>query len=295
MGKRLRRMAVDLLSYGAGCVLYAVSVNCFARPNRMVTGGITGVAMLCNALVGTPIGLTVFLLNVPLLLVAWWRLGRGFTLRTLFCTGLCSALIDGLQPVLPSFRGDSILAALFGGLAAGAGLGLLYLRGATSGGVDVVSRLLERRYPHLSMGRLLLLLDAAVVAGSIPVFGNVETALYALIFIFVGSHLIDTVLYGREAGKLVFVATKQETLITEQILTLLGRGVTKLHANGAYTGEPRYLLMCAVSRTELYELQQLVWDTDPTALMITTSTDRVWGEGFSTPVFEKKQKKSKKF
>lgn len=275
------RLGTDLLCYAVGCFLYAVSVNCFSEPNHIVVGGITGIALLVNALTEFPVGLAVLLLNLPLFALSLWKLGKQFALRTLFCTTLCSVMIDGLKPFLPVFRGDLVLAALFGGILCGAGLGLLYLRGATSGGVDVISRLLELKFPHVSMGRLILLLDAVVVALSIPVFGNVELSLYALIFIFVGTHLIDTVLYGRSAGKVVFVATARETLVTERILTVLGRGVTKLHASGGYTGTPRNILMCAVSRSQWYELKKLVKDTDPTALIITASADEVWGEGFS--------------
>lgn len=291
---RIRHSITDVLCYIAGCLLYAVSVDCFSQPNRIVNGGATGVALLFNALTGAPVGLTVFLLNLPLFGLALWKLGRGFALRTVFCTTLCSVFIDGLKPVLPAFTGDTMLAALFGGLAAGAGLGLLYLRGATSGGVDVVSRLLELRFPQLSMGRLMLLLDAAVVALSVPVFGELELAMYALVMIFVGSHLIDTVLYGRDAGKLVFVATQRETAVTEQILVTLKRGVTRLQASGAYTGEKRNILMCAVSRSQLYELQRLVRDTDPAALIITAPTDEVLGEGFKIPE-PKARKNTKKF
>ncbi len=275
----IKNTALDGVCYTLGSVLYAASVVCFAKPNQLVNGGVTGVAQLLNVLFSVPVGLSVFVLNIPLLLLALWKLGWRFTLRTVLCTTLCSVMIDVLDLLLPPFTGDRMLAALFGGLLAGTGLGLLYLRGATSGGVDIVSRLLEQRYPHLSMGRLLLLLDAAVVAASAVVFRNIEVALYALVLIFVGSYLIDTLLYGRDAGKLVLVVTDKCDL-APRIMVALHRGVTTWQVTGAYTGETRLLLLCAVSRPQVYPLRRLVSEQDPAAFIITASTDEVRGLGF---------------
>lgn len=292
----VQRWMADAAYYLAGCLLYSASVTCFSQPNHIVNGGVTGISLLLNELIGAPVGLTVWLLNVPLFCLAFWKLGFGFTLRTVVCTTLCSALIDGLQPVLPAFRGDPVLVALFGGLLSGTGLGLLYLRGATSGGMDIVSRLLELSHPHFSMGRLMLALDACVVGLSAVVFRNVELSMYALLMIFVGSHLIDTVLYGRSGGKLVLVATQREEAVTQRLLRELRRGVTRLTATGGYTGEQRGVLLCAVSRAQLYVLYRLVWDTDPDAFLVTVSADEVFGRGFlpAKNGSEKKTKKKKK-
>ena len=176
-----------------------------------------------------------------------------------------------------------MLIALFGGVLAGAGLGLIYMRGATTGGTEVVARLLERKFRHIPIGRLILLVDALVVAASALVYRNVETALYAMVLIFVSTSLMDALVYGGDKGKMLLVMSKREQEIADAVLERMERGVTMLNATGAYTGGDRRVLLCAVRRSEMYELRSLVTDIDPGAFMIVVSTDEVLGEGFKNP------------
>ncbi len=278
-----KRTALDGLFYVMGSVLYALSVNIFTAPNQIAPGGVTGVATLLNFLWGTPIGTMILLVNLPLLIAAWFRLGKAFTVRTLIVTVLSSVVIDATAPFLPVFRGDKMLIALFGGVLAGAGLGLIYMRGATTGGTEVVARLLERKFRHIPIGRLILLVDALVVAASALVYRNVETALYAMVLIFVSTSLMDALVYGGDKGKMLLVMSKREREIADAVLERMERGVTMLNATGAYTGGDRRVLLCAVRRSEMYELRSLVTDIDPGAFMIVVSTDEVLGEGFKNP------------
>lgn len=278
-----KRTALDGLFYVMGSVLYALSVNIFTAPNQIAPGGVTGVATLLNFLWGTPIGTMILLVNLPLLIAAWFRLGKAFTVRTLIVTVLSSVVIDATAPFLPVFRGDKMLIALFGGVLAGAGLGLIYMRGATTGGTEVVARLLERKFRHIPIGRLILLVDALVVAASALVYRNVETALYAMVLIFVSTSLMDALVYGGDKGKMLLIMSKREREIADAVLERMERGVTMLNATGAYTGGDRRVLLCAVRRSEMYELRSLVTDIDPGAFMIVVSTDEVLGEGFKNP------------
>lgn len=278
-----KRTALDGLFYLMGSVLYALSVNIFTAPNQIAPGGVTGVATLLNFLWGAPIGTMILLVNLPLLIAAWFRLGKAFTVRTLIVTVLSSVIIDATAPFLPVFRGDKMLVALFGGVLAGAGLGLIYMRGATTGGTEVVARLLERKFRHIPIGRLILLVDALVVAASALVYRNVETALYAMVLIFVSTSLMDALVYGGDKGKMLLVMSKREQEIADAVLERMERGVTMLNATGAYTGGDRRVLLCAVRRSEMYELRSLVTDIDPGAFMIVVSTDEVLGEGFKNP------------
>ncbi len=278
-----KRTALDGLFYVMGSVLYALSVNIFTAPNQIAPGGVTGVATLLNFLWGTPIGTMILLVNLPLLIAAWFRLGKAFTVRTLIVTVLSSVVIDATAPFLPVFRGDKMLIALFGGVLAGAGLGLIYMRGATTGGTEVVARLLERKFRHIPIGRLILLVDALVVAASALVYRNVETALYAMVLIFVSTSLMDALVYGGDKGKMLLVMSKREREIADAVFERMERGVTMLNATGAYTGGDRRVLLCAVRRSEMYELRSLVTDIDPGAFMIVVSTDEVLGEGFKNP------------
>ena len=159
-----KRGLLDAGGYLLGSVLYALSVNIFTAPNHIAPGGVTGVSTLLNYLFQLPIGTMILVINLPLLLASWFRLGKAFTLRTAVVTLLSSLVIDGAAPFLPAFRGDTILVAVFGGVLAGTGLGLIFMRGATTGGSEIVARLLERKFHHIPIGRLILLVDALVVA-----------------------------------------------------------------------------------------------------------------------------------
>ena len=279
-GNKVLRAAADGGFYVAGSVLYALSVNIFTAPNQIAPGGVTGVATLLNYLFHLPIGTTILLINLPLFIAAWRCIGREFTIRTVIVTVISSAVIDGSAPFLRGFRGDMILTAVFGGVLAGAGLGLIYMRGATTGGSEIVARLLERKLHHIPIGRLILLVDALVVAASALVYRNLESALYAMVMIFVSTSLMDALIYGSQTGKMMLIMTKKEREIADDILRLMGRGVTMLDATGAYTGGPRQVLLCAIRPSEVYQLRRLVEERDPAAFLIVVSTDEVLGEGF---------------
>lgn len=278
----IKTVLTDLLFYTAGSLLYALSVNCFSAPNNIAPGGITGIATVLNHLYDwLPIGTLILVMNLPLLIAAWLRLGRPFAVRTLIATLLTSVWVDATAPFLPAFQGDKILTCLFGGLLAGVGLGLIFIRGATTGGSDVVARLLERKFSGVPIGRLMLIVDGVVVALATLVYREVEGALYAALFIFVSMEVVDAIVYGRGGGKMVLIMSREPEAIAREVLTQMDRGVTFLKATGGYTGDDRQVLMCAVSRSEVFGLRQLVKRIDPTAFLIITSADEVRGEGFT--------------
>ena len=274
------RAILDGAMYLLGSVLYACSVNIFTVPNQIAPGGATGVATILNYAFHLPVGVTILLLNLPLLIAAWCQLGRGFTLRTAVVTVLSSVVIHALAPFLPTFHGDMILTALFGGVLAGAGLGLVFMRGATTGGSEIVARLLEKRWRHIPIGRLILLVDALVVGVSALVFRQVESALYAVVLIFVSSRMMDALIYGGNGGQLFMILTNREDEVSRAILDRLERGVTFLKASGAYSGEEKRMLLCAVRRPEVYRLRMLVEELDPDAFLMMVPAEEVLGEGF---------------
>ena len=188
-GKKARTLLLDALCMLAGSAVYAVEVNAFTAPNNIAAGGITGVATMLNYLWGTPIGLVSFLINVPIVLWAVVDIGYKLVAKTVAAIALTSVMIDLFSRFVPAYHGDPILVALFAGLLEGLGLSLIFIRGATTGGSDLVARLLGRRLPHLSMGKLMLAVDGVVVAVSAFVFGSVENAMYACIVIFVSTKL----------------------------------------------------------------------------------------------------------
>lgn len=281
--KRFKTMALDLLFMAAGAALYSVSVNMFISPNQIAPGGVTGLAIIIEYLTSTPVGAMMFLLNVPLLIIGFIKLGRQMILRTIAATVLFSVFMDALAPFIPHYTEDKLLAAIFGGVIAGAGLVLVFLRGGTTGGTDILARLIQLRWPHFSFGRLILFVDMCVVALGGFTFKSLDSVLYAAILIFVNTKVIDTVLYGTGNGKLMMVITSCGDEISAAVTEQMRRGVTIMPAKGGYTGQDKQVLLCAVRRNELFRLRTLIRSFDPNAFMMITEIGEILGEGFTPP------------
>ena len=275
------QQARSFLHYIAGSVLYAVGVDMFISPNELVPGGVTGISLLINHVVPAfPVGIGIIVINLPLLLLAWRFLGRSFTLRTSFVTVFSSVTIDLLEPFLPHYTNNPLLAAIFGGVLSGVGLVLIFLRGATTGGSEIVARLLERRYPHISIGRLMLLVDGLVIGASALVFGRLEAAMYAAVLVFVSALVMDELIGGTRRTRTVLIITEKREELALSLTNKIQRGITVLDAAGAYTGDPRQVLMCAVRPSEVYPLRLLVREADPGAFIIVLNSEQVLGAGF---------------
>ena len=184
-----------------------------------------------------------------------------------------------------------MLAALFGGLCIGAGLGFISMRGGTTGGTEIIARLLERRFPHVPIGRLLLIVDAVVISIGAVVFRDIDAVMYAAILVVVTSLILDQTLAGMDAGKMLLIQTEKPDEVSAGILTQIDRGVTRLNAVGGYSGRERPMLLCAVRRAEFHPLQQLVAAIDPDAFVIILPTDWVYGKGFRSLTLTKRRKK----
>ena len=282
MGKKewLKRLPMDLLMDIVGGTIFAIGLNCFASPNDIAPGGVSGIAVILNYLFDAPLGASILGINIPLLILAWLYLGHDLTLHTLKTLLVQSVIVDSIAVYLPAYSGDKILAALFGGVCIGLGISLVFLRGSTTGGTDIVSRLLQRRWPYMPIGKTMILVDAVVVAASMVVFRNIETGLYALISIFVSGSVIDTVMGGQNTGRMVLIVSDNHTAIAQGIMEKMGRGATLLNATGAYSGAERKVVLCAVRNNEYPRLRELIKQCDPQAFLITTNVNEVLGEGF---------------
>ena len=281
-----RKQAWELLWDGvaflAGSFLFAVAVNVFTAPNNIAPGGLTGLATMVNYLFGAPIGTTILVFNVPLFIWGVLQINFRFILKTLAATVISSVTIDLTAGLFPPYQGDLMLAALFSGVLSGAGLGLIFMRGGTTGGTDLVANLIGRNFRHLSLGKLVLLVDLVVVLISAFVYRNYESPLYAIINIFVSSKLIDAVLYGADTGtgKMMFIISPQNKEIAQRIMTDISRGVTELRSRGAYRGEEGEVLLCAVRWSEVYKTQDIIRSVDPDAFVIVGDAGQISGEGF---------------
>lgn len=273
-------IAKDVAFFILGSALYSLSVAVFTAPNKIAPGGLTGVATILYYAIGTPVGTTMFVLNLPLFLLGFRYIGVRFIGRTVICTALVAVMTDWMS-VLPAYHSNLLLAVLYGGVLSGAGLGLIFLRGATTGGSDVASRLLRIRFPYVPMGRMMLLLDILIIGVSAIVFHSLDSALYAVICSFTSSRVIDGILYGADTGRMVLVISDHNDDISRAILNDMERGVTLLKGKGVYTGREREVLLCAVRRSEAAKLRGILRRTDPAAFVIMCEAGEVIGEGFS--------------
>ena len=280
--EKQKELVFDVIFMTLGCLIYSASVSIFTAPNKMAPGGITGIATLLHYTIGTPIGIMIFVLNIPLLIFAFRYINGNFIIKTIICTALTSVSVD-LLSFLPKYdgsHGNMLLAALYGGLLSGTGLALVFLRGATTGGTDVASRLLKLKWAHIPMGRMMMGIDCVVILISLIVFKSIDSGLYALIELFVSSKVIDTILYGSDTGKMVLVISDKYEEIAKILTSELNRGITFLKSRGYYTGRDREVLLCAVRRPQTARLRAIVRKIDPQAFIIMCEAGDVIGEGF---------------
>lgn len=261
----------------AGCALGALAYPLFLMPNRIAPGGVTGIATIITYALGLPTGLVSLALNIPLFLYGWRMMGRRFLLRTSIATVVFSLLID-LIAVKPLTR-DPLMASVFGGVLLGIGLGLILRGGATTGGTDLLARLVHQKVPPITVGAFLFAFDVAVIfmAGFTM---SVEHAMYALICVYIAARVLDTVLAGIGTDKACNIVTAHDTAIAGRLMNELGRGVTVFNATGAFSGQGVRMLLCVVGRMEVTRLKQIVQEEDPRAFMFITDTHETLGEGF---------------
>lgn len=276
--------ARDFVFILAGTLLMALAVNMVYDPLGMVTGGVTGIGIVIKKLSyhllegGIPVWLTNILCNVPLFLAAVFVLGKRFLGKTLLATVTMTVFLY-LLPVTPFMQEDYLLAAVFGGVIAGAGIGLVLAASATTGGTDLLCTLLQKRLRHFSVPQLLIVVDGLVVLGGVAVFG-INESLYAAIAIFITAKMSDSILEGLTFSKMAYVVSDKSKAIAQEIMENLNRGVTSLHATGMYSGQEKKVLLCVVSKKEIAAVLDVIRRIDPAAFVIVSDVREVMGEGF---------------
>jgi uncharacterized membrane-anchored protein YitT (DUF2179 family) len=270
----------DYVLVVAGSVLVAAGTDLFFVPNRVVSGGVTGVAIIAHYLAGTPVGVVVLGLNVPLLWLGWrFAGGMRFFLRTAVSVVVMSAAIDLLAPLLTAPTTDRLLVICYGGLLDGLGMGLVFRGRGSTGGTDVLARLAQR-FLGVGIGQALLAMNVLIFAAAGFIFGA-EAVMVALALAFVSARVLDLVQTGFSAARSALIICTAPELVKTAVLERLGRGVTVLSGQGGYTGEPRPVLYVVVAAHEAGRLKRLVAEADPEAFVAITPAQEVLGEGFS--------------
>ena len=281
MKKRILSYSADYAKIVIGSLLYAVGFQFFLYPNAITTGGVTGVAMIINYLSGFPVGVMTMLINIPLFAFSWKKFGIKFIIASLVGTVLSSVFVDLLATLQVEVTHEPLLGAIYGGLIKGFGLGLVYHTGATTGGVDIVAKFLRRRYQYINFSTFILGLDVVVIVAFAVIFKRYDSAMYAIICMFIASKVIDLVLYGAINSKVCYIITDESVSVKDAIVTELGRGVTFLHGEGAWSGKEKNIILCVIKHSQIVELKKLVEAIDGRAFMIVSDSREVFGKGFS--------------
>lgn len=276
MAQKVRSCGIITL----GAVIYALAFDWFVAPNQIAMGGVTGLAQIVNALVPVlPVGVLSILVNVPLFLAGWRLLGGRLLVSSLYAMAVSSLAIDVIAWMHTFPPMDPILATLYGGAGMGVGLGLVFSQGATTGGTDIIGKLLKLKFPWLPIGKLVMIPDIVVVILAAVVFGTVNAALYGLIQMYLLSKVMDMILYGWDTSRVAYIITDRWEETVQGLLDM-NRGVTLLQGKGAYTGAEKQVLLVAFRQREIVPIKRMLREIDPKAFFIVCDAHEILGEGF---------------
>lgn len=289
MNKALRFIR-DMLLVALGSTIFAFSFSLFLEPNGLNCGGVSGFAMVLLEMIpiqGITVGTLSILINIPLFLLGMMRLGKKFFFGSLLGMAFASLMIDVFDRIriaellnLTWGRSDMMLSAICGGVISGLGLGMVFVVGASTGGSDILGRLLKRHLRNLPIGKIMLGMDVVVITLTGIAFGDVRNILYCAVTLFISSKLIDVVVYSMDYSKVAWIISDQYEAIAKKIDTDLGRGVTLMQSQGYFARKDKSVLLCAIKRKQVAELKELVDTVDSSAFVILQDAHQVLGDGF---------------
>ncbi len=274
-----RTPAADYILMILGSFIMGFAIKNIYDPAGLVTGGVSGLAIILKDQIGIPLWCTNTALNIPLFLASLKLKGWRFLKRTFVATAALSVSLYMIPEIGLIPRDDMLLTALFGGLISGVGTGMVFLAQSTTGGTDMLAALIQKKMPYYTISQIMQVLDALIVLTGAAVFG-IQPALYALIAIYGLARVSDGMIEGLKFSKMVFIISERNQEIAHRIMTEMSRGVTGLNARGMYSGKARDMLCCVVSKKEISQLKEIVGDLDRRAFVIVSDVREVLGEGF---------------
>lgn len=284
--KTFKTHVKDYLTITVACVFYGLAISRFLDPNDIAPGGVSGLAMILNRIIHIEVGTIILILNIPILLLGLYKFGLRFLISTIYAT-VVGSVFTNLLALYPPITEDPLLAAICGSALASVAIGFIFKAGATTGGTDIIVKVLRLRFPHLKTGRLFLICDLVVVLLSAFVFENTDSALYAVIGVFLMSIVFDIVLYGADGAKLIYIISDNWKEISTRLLVELDVGVTYLEGEGAYSNEKKRVIMCVVRKQIAPQVEEVVKEEDANAFMIISSAAEIYGEGYKNIYSEK--------
>lgn len=279
--KTIKQTIIDYIIIAIGAFIFSFGIAMFTSPNNIAPGGVSGIGTMLNHLFNIPIGSVILAFNIPLFIFSFKKFGRKFFKKSLFATFLTSSLIDILPFILEKhYIYSPLLASIFGGVSIGVGVGIIFLRGGTTGGADILAKLIKLKHPHLSLGTLVFIIDAIIVIATLFVYGSIEALLYSTVSFFVTSRAVDAIIFGAARSKMLLIITTQPQLIAKRIMNDIQHGVTLIPASGAYTNEEKTILLSVVRPNEVAEINKIVKEIDRSAFTVITESNEVFGYGF---------------
>jgi len=276
--------AKDMLHDVIGSFLYAVGISFFAAKADFAPGGITGIAMIIHHyLPDLGIGLMSLVINIPVAIICYRLLGRVFFFKSVKSMLISALFLDVIVPHLGFYQDNPLLAALFAGALSGIGLAIIYMPGSSTGGTDFVIMSIRKLRPHLSIGTISLVVDGVVILLGWPVFGDINAVLYGVLMTIVSTTIIDKLMYGTGTRRMLLVISDKAKEIADAIMEETERGATLADVRGAYTGKPHQMMMCVCSKVEVFTSRRIINRIDPAAIVMLTTVDEAYGEGFLEP------------
>lgn len=282
MNKKKKTLSSEIQSYFGitlGTLIMAFGFNSFSIPNKIAPGGFSGLATVLYHLTGYPVGLVTLIFTIPLFIATVKLLGGRFGVKTLYGTVLLSLSVDIIMRT-PPITHDIFLASVFGGVILGAGVGVVFKFGGTTGGTDLLASIMHKYFRGISIGTWLMIIDSLVVIFAGVVFRDIEITLYSTLTMFLVMKVIDLIQEGMSYAKAFYIISSKSEAIAQAILTDMDRGVTLLEAKGGYTGDKRSIVFCVVHRTQIFQMKDLVKQVDPEAFVILGDVYEVLGQGF---------------
>lgn len=286
--EKIKKFVSDYIIITIAAFVYGFATSTLIDPNNIAPGGFTGIAITLNRLMPIGTGVWFMILNVPVILLGIWKFGIRFVVSTIYATAVISFGTDITARFFPGLTvHDMFLGVVFGSAFTASAMGVIFKHGATTGGSDIIVKILRKKYPHIRTGMMFFLTDLIVVIFAGIVFENVSSALYSLLAVIITSSVLDVVLYGRDAAKLIFIISDRGSVIAERILKELDVGATYLYGKGAYSSIRKDVIMCVVRKRIAPMAENIVKEEDPDAFMIVTSATEIFGEGYKS-YFEEK-------
>lgn len=277
----IKQTIIDYIVIAIGALIFSLGIVMFSAPNNIAPGGVSGIGTMLNHLFNIPIGSVILAFNIPLFIFSFKKFGKKFFYKSLYATFLTSTLIDILPFILEKhYIYSPLLASIFGGVSIGVGVGIIFLRGGTTGGADILAKLIKLKHPHLSLGTLVFIIDAVIVVSTLFVYRSIEALLYSTILFFVTSRAVDAIIFGAARSKMLLIITSSPKEISKKIMDEIGHGVTLIPASGGYTDNTKTIILSVVRPNEVAEINKFVKEIDRSAFTVITESNEVLGYGF---------------